>query len=113
MVLKVYYTAVQVPNLTDGCDTDWVAADDASCISIHDDILLGWHEAESQCGRFGGNLAYVTSASIQEAIDAAITNRYRSTDLIGCERSPFRSKLQFVTQPNSINRFLSISLHFL
>ena len=73
--LQVGYTAIEDLSLTNGCN-EGVAADEASCIWLNPEHLT-WQEAEMRCRQAapGGHLVAVTDASIQQVVDAVISNR--------------------------------------
>ena len=75
MKLRMEYTSVAVDTgLTEGCQTDWVVSDAATCILLHNEPL-SWRQAENQCNQYGGHLISVSDAAIQQVVDAVVTNR--------------------------------------
>ena len=74
--LTVQFTSIPEASLTDGCEPDWIASDEQTCILVHDDPPLGWHQAETKCNQLGAHLVAISSSFVQQVVDTAITNRY-------------------------------------
>lgn len=95
--LQVKYTSTHDSGLIKGC-TEGVAADDNTCIWLNAEPMT-WHQAEMKCSQSspGGHLVAVTNPTIQQVVDAVISNRYlMSTGLRRVSQSLFSTLLLIV-----------------
>jgi len=81
--LQVKYTSTHDSGLIKGC-TEGVAADDNTCIWLNAEPMT-WHQAEMKCSQSspGGHLVAVTNPTIQQVVDAVISNRYLMSTGLG------------------------------